>query len=91
VAFGLISTRLTGSAGAGGSARVGAREVPQGLRPESLEAFDFSEPRGMARHLIPLGRAGTVEEAAGGIVLLASPLASYITGHVLEVTGGYGM
>jgi 3-oxoacyl-[acyl-carrier protein] reductase len=89
VAFGLISTRLTGAAGAGGSARVGERDVPQGLQPESLKAFDFE--RGMAKQLIPLGRAGTVEEAAGGIVLLASPLASYITGHVLEVTGGYGM
>ena len=40
---------------------------------------------------IPLGRPATVEEAAAGIVLIASPLASYITGHVLEVTGGMGI
>jgi 3-oxoacyl-[acyl-carrier protein] reductase len=36
---------------------------------------------------IPLKRRGTVEEAAGAILLLASPHASYITGHCLEVTG----
>ncbi len=40
---------------------------------------------------IPLGRAGTAEEAAGGILLLASPMAAYITGHCLEVTGGAGI
>jgi NAD(P)-dependent dehydrogenase (short-subunit alcohol dehydrogenase family) len=33
----------------------------------------------------------TAEEAAGGIMMLASPWATYITGHTLEVTGGMGM
>ncbi len=47
--------------------------------------------REMGKMLIPLGRSGTPEEAAGGILLLASPYASYITGHVLEVTGGFGI
>lgn len=41
--------------------------------------------------LIPLRRVGNVEEAAGAILLLASPFASYITGHCLEVTGGAGI
>jgi 3-oxoacyl-[acyl-carrier protein] reductase len=45
----------------------------------------------MAPMLIPLGRAATPEEAAGGILLLASPWAAYITGHTLEVTGGSGI
>ena len=40
---------------------------------------------------IPLGRPASEDEAAAGIVLIASPLASYITGHVLEVTGGMGI
>ena len=39
----------------------------------------------------PLGRPGTAEEAAGGILLMASPLAAYVTGHTLEVTGGAGI
>ena len=41
--------------------------------------------------MVPLGRTGAPEEAAGGILLLASPFASYITGHTLEVTGGMGI
>lgn len=40
---------------------------------------------------IPLQRAGTVDEAAGSVLLLCSPLASYITGQCLEVTGGVHM
>ena len=40
---------------------------------------------------VPLGRAGTPEEVAGAVVFLASPLAAYVTGAVLEVTGGRGM
>jgi 3-oxoacyl-[acyl-carrier protein] reductase len=37
------------------------------------------------------GRPATPEEAAGGILLMASPFAAYITGHTLEVTGGAGI
>lgn len=36
-----------------------------------------------------LGRYGTPEEIAGAIVFLASPEASYVTGTVLNVDGGY--
>jgi len=45
----------------------------------------------MAFPMIPLGRPATPEEAAGGILLMASPFAAYITGHTLEVTGGAGI
>lgn len=38
---------------------------------------------------IPLGRFAAPEEVAPSFVFLASDEASYITGHVLEVTGGY--
>ncbi len=38
--------------------------------------------------LLPLGRIGQPEDVAGAIVFLASDLASWITGHVLQVNGG---
>ncbi|MBL8702089.1 MAG: SDR family oxidoreductase [Alphaproteobacteria bacterium] len=53
-----------------------------GMTPETLAA---------ARARIPLGRMGTALECARGAVFLASDLASYITGHVLAVDGGFLM
>jgi len=35
-----------------------------------------------------MGRGGTPEEAAGAVLFFSSPLSDYVSGQVLEVTGG---
>lgn len=40
---------------------------------------------------LPVGRCGTVEEAAAAVAYLASELAGYITGEVLDLNGGHLM
>jgi 3-oxoacyl-[acyl-carrier protein] reductase len=82
IAFGTIDTRLTRDKAAGAFIEVEGQKIALGIPNVSS--------RDMASR-IPLGRAGTVDEAAGAILMLASPYASYITGHCLEVTGGMGI
>jgi len=40
---------------------------------------------------IPMGRYGTIEEVSKVVVFLASEYASYITGEIINVTGGFGV
>jgi NAD(P)-dependent dehydrogenase (short-subunit alcohol dehydrogenase family) len=37
----------------------------------------------------PLGRWGKPEDIAGGVLYLSSPIASFVTGTVLAIDGGY--
>jgi 3-oxoacyl-[acyl-carrier protein] reductase len=46
--------------------------------------------RAAAVQQVPMGRMGTADEVAACISFLASPEASYVTGHVLHVDGGLG-
>jgi 3-oxoacyl-[acyl-carrier protein] reductase len=82
VAFGFIDTRLTRPKEDEESIEIAGEEILLGI-PEKL--------RRNAGVFIPLGRPATPEEAAGGILMLASPWAAYVTGHTLEVTGGAGI
>jgi 3-oxoacyl-[acyl-carrier protein] reductase len=79
VAFGYIETRLTATKDDANVMEIDGEKVQLGI-PDQM--------RGMASMLIPLGRPGTPEEAAGGVFLLCSPWANYIHGQVLNITGG---
>jgi 3-oxoacyl-[acyl-carrier protein] reductase len=79
VAFGYIETRLTATKEESNTMEIGGEKVQLGI-PDQL--------RGMASMLIPLGRPGTPQEAAGGVFFLCSPWANYVHGQVLNITGG---
>ena len=62
VAFGVIETRLTSAPAHGGaSINIEGREIAVGLNADAFKALE---------RIIPLGRPGTVEEAAGAVYLL---------------------
>jgi 3-oxoacyl-[acyl-carrier protein] reductase len=79
VAFGYIETRLTASKDESNVMQIGGETVQLGI-PDPL--------RGPATMLIPLGRPGTPQEAAGGVFFLCSPWSNFVSGQVLNVTGG---
>ncbi|HEX3239882.1 MAG TPA: SDR family oxidoreductase [Solirubrobacterales bacterium] len=80
VAFGFVDTRLTAAKEEGGEMTApGGEKIELGI-PEQMRA--------MAQAVIPLGRAAQPNEAAGPVLFLASPLANYVHGQVLNVTGG---
>lgn len=80
VAFGFIDTRLTK-----------ANDDPETkieIAGQQIQTGVPAAVRGALKTMIPLGRAGTPEEAAGGVYLFCSPESDYISGEVLLVGGG---
>lgn len=74
-------------------ARHGVRvnAVQPGLIRTPMTAAMSAEAMAATEATIPMRRAGEPEEVAGAVVFLASDLAGYVTGAVLEVSGGRGM
>lgn len=64
--------------------------APGLFRTEMTEAV-FEDPISLATYnrLVPAGRAGRAEELNGAVLYLSSEEASYVTGQILAVDGGY--
>lgn len=81
--------------------KVSARELARNQITVNAVApgfIDVGMSKGMPQEVtqnfikqVPLSRLGEVNEIVDAILFLASPMASYITGHVLNVNGGYYM
>jgi 3-oxoacyl-[acyl-carrier protein] reductase len=80
VAFGYIQTRLTEAIESEQKViDVGGKDIKVGVQPHLLDTFNS---------LIPLGRGGTVEEAADAVYLFCAPESNYISGQVIVCGGG---
>jgi 3-oxoacyl-[acyl-carrier protein] reductase len=79
VAFGFVETRLT-------QAKEEAEAIER--EGEKIELGIPAQQRAMASMIIPLGRPAQPAEAAGPVLFLASELANYVHGQILNVTGG---
>jgi len=80
VAFGFIKTRLTQAIEAEqATIDVAGREIKVGIQPHLISTFE---------KMIPLGRAGTPEEAADAVYLFCAPESNNISGQVVVCGGG---
>lgn len=81
VAFGYIQTRLTKplQEGEDGTITVDGKQIKVGVQGGRIAALN---------QVIPLGRGGTPEEAAGSVYLFCSPDSDYVSGQCLVVNGG---
>jgi len=83
VAFGFIKTRMTQPIAKDQdqptTVNVGGRELPVGIQPEMIAQMEG---------MIPLGRAGSPEDAAGAVYLFCVPESDFISGQVVLASGG---
>jgi len=79
VAFGYISTRLTEATDEKKTIEVDGNRVGVGIPKVAATTF---------ASMVPLGRAGTPQEAADGVYLFCAPESNYVSGQTLVVGGG---
>lgn len=84
-------TKSLGQAFAADGIRVNG--LAPGLVDTKLTKVTTAHPQRLEGALaaIPQRRMGTPEDMAGAAIFLASPLASYVTGHTLVVDGGLSL
>ncbi|HKV14675.1 MAG TPA: SDR family oxidoreductase [Reyranella sp.] len=80
VAYGFIDTRLTQA--------MEAQDTKVTIDGRELQVGVPGATRKMLPAIVPLGRAGTPEEAAGAVYLFCIPESDYVSGQVLLVGGG---
>ncbi|MCP1419137.1 3-oxoacyl-[acyl-carrier protein] reductase [Pseudomonas laurylsulfativorans] len=81
VAFGAIDTRLTQATTEEKTVQVEGRDIKVGVHPDRIAA---------AGRDTPLGRFGTVEEAAGSVYMLCIPESNFVSGQTIICGGGRG-
>jgi 3-oxoacyl-[acyl-carrier protein] reductase len=67
------------SAEAESTANIDGRDIKVGVNPDLMAAME---------RMIPLGRGGSPDEAAGAVYLLCIPESDYISGQTLMCSGG---
>jgi 3-oxoacyl-[acyl-carrier protein] reductase len=83
IAFGFIETRLTK-----------ANDNPETqieIEGKTIQAGVPAQMLDMLKTMVPLGRAGKPEEAAGSVFMMCSPDSDYISGEVILVGGGISL
>lgn len=63
--------------------------APGAIETELVKKMHSPETRQNYRRAVPMDRYGEPEEVAHAALYLASPGASYVTGHILAVDGGF--
>ena len=79
VAFGLIETRLTEAVEEKQRVEIDGNQIELGIPAKVAQGFS---------RMIPMGRAGTPDEAAGAVYLFCTPESNYISGQTVIVGGG---
>lgn len=83
VAYGFIETRLTQAMEKEDTkVTIDGRELQVGVPDQMRKTLPM---------MVPLGRPGTPEEAAGAVYLFCIPESNYVSGQVLIVGGGFNM
>ena len=99
VAFGVIQTRFGLPQSESEVIQTGGRMIRVGMPAKQAERLgvridpnhvvtDEETYAAKPMRTIPLGRTGTIREAADAIFWLCSPLSDYVTGQVIAVNGG---